>query len=392
MGELEDGVIVLGGGIGGLTSALALQRAGLRVRVLERAAELLAFGGAIQVWTNGMLGFRTLGVAPALEATGKPMERQVFRSWRGTKLLEVPVGELARRHGVPPPLLVTRGDVLRALADSLQDAIEFGAEATGFEQDDGGVTVQLADGRRERCSVLVAADGVDSRVRGALFPEVQPRYAGYQYWRCLTSFDGLPEGELALIFGRGDRFGSHAVDAGRAYWFGVVVAPPGSGSGNKRDRLRERFGHFPPPTMELIEKGEEQDISVTDIRDLPPMDRWTEGRITLLGDSAHAATPNLGRGAGEAIGDAIALAHHLGALDGLDQHSAVVAALAAYEEQRRPETRAIQQRSRKIGSLASWKNPAAVRLRELMFLTAAGKGQVKGTEREFAAWSEQARA
>jgi len=393
LSELENRVIVVGGGIGGLSSAVALNQAGVEVKVLERAPELLAFGGAIQVWTNAMIGFEALGVASGLRAHGLSMDRQVFRSWRGKELMRVPIGELARRHSVPPPLLVARSDILRTLASALPDeTIEFGAEMVGLQQDDGGVTAHLANGRSERGGVLVAADGIDSRLRASLFPEAQPRYAGYQYWRCLMAFDGVPEGELLFTFGRGDRFGFHAVGSGRVYWFAVVVAEPGSGDaiGSKRDVLRERFGRFPPPTMELIEAADEEAISITDIRDLPPMDSWTKGRVTLLGDAAHATTPNLGRGAGEAIGDATALATHLAALGGFGSQRAVEGALGAFEEERRAATRSVQERSRKIGRLASWRNPAAVRLRELLLSTVAGKGQIKGTEREFAAWSARA--
>jgi len=180
LSELENRVIVVGGGIGGLSSAVALNQAGVEVKVLERAPELLAFGGAIQVWTNAMIGFEALGVASGLRAHGLSMDRQVFRSWRGKELMRVPIGELARRHSVPPPLLVARSDILRTLASALPDeTIEFGAEVVGLQQDEGGVTVRLADGRNERGDVVVAADGIDSRLRAALFPEAQPRYAGY---------------------------------------------------------------------------------------------------------------------------------------------------------------------------------------------------------------------
>jgi 2-polyprenyl-6-methoxyphenol hydroxylase-like FAD-dependent oxidoreductase len=385
--------IVVGGGIGGLSAALALRRAGRRVTVLEAADEMQVVGGGMQIWVNGAIALEKLGVLDRLLEVGGAIEqRKVFRSWRGQTLMTIPVGELAVKHGVPLPFSMQRTDLVRTLLDALPaGTVRLGAECVGFEQDAGGVTARLADGSEERAAVLVGVDGIDSRIRQTLHPGARPRWAGYQYLRALVEFETEHDDEFVFTMGRGDRFGAHDVGSGRVYWFGVITAPPGA-DGPRKQQLLERFVSFPPPVMAMIGAASEEEIVRTDIRDLKPLKRWGEGRVTLLGDAAHAATPNLGRGCCEAIEDAVELATWLKPPLDLDDGPATAAALRGYEEERRPQTAKVQRMAWRIGKVVSLRGRATCKTREALMRTMATRGMTKETEREFEELARHRRA
>ena len=181
--------------------------------------------------------------------------------------------------------------------------------------------------------------------------------------------------------GKGDRFGLHDLSEGRLYWFGVLLNQPGAGDppeGRKAEVMR-RFADFAAPVPEVIALTPEESILRTDIRDLTPLEQWSYGRVTLVGDAAHATTPNLGRGAGEAVEDAVVLARRI-AESGDD----VAEALRSYEAERRGAAAAVQRRSRRIGEFSSRTNPAFIRLRKVIISRFVGPGMVRGPEREFA--------
>jgi 2-polyprenyl-6-methoxyphenol hydroxylase-like FAD-dependent oxidoreductase len=364
----DNRVMIIGGGLGGLAAAIALQRVGIAATVFERAPELREIGGGVTVWTPGMKALKQLGADAAVLATGTSMESFEFRSWRGDVLVQVPLGELGRKHGAPN-VLVRRADLHSALLAQVdQSAVQLGAECIGFEQDDTGVTARFGDGREERGSVLVGADGIRSVIRMQMRSESAPRFAGYQYLRGITEFDDptLPMNSFWMLWGSATRFGIGYVGYPRVYWFAVVNAEEGEGDapiGRKRELL-ERFRGWARPVEALIEHTEESAIGRTDVQDIEPMRRWGRGRVTLLGDAAHCTTPNMGRGANEAIEDAVVLASCLAGARDLRDRSAVVPALRAYEARRMGPTAMITNASRRVGQIARWGSPVVASLRE----------------------------
>lgn len=382
-------MLVVGGGIGGLSAALALTRAGTPVTLFERAAAFGEVGTGIGLWVNGMAALRHLGVAESAQAVSSVVDVQEFRSWRGSILVRAPVGEMAREVGLLPPVIVRRPDLLRVLREAVDDdVVQLGATLVGFEEDDSGVTARFAGGREERGSVLVGADGINSVVRARQAIGSAPRYAGYQYLRGLTRFDdpAFPPGRFSFTFGPGDRFGASHAGGGTIYWFAVILAAEGAtdGPGGRKAEVLERFERFPSEIAALVGSTAEDAIFRNDIRDLEPMERWGDGRVTLLGDSAHATTPNLGRGAGEAIEDAVVLAECLSSGSTLDDRASTVSALRAYEARRIPATAKVQKAARRIGKIASWHNGLAWRARELVMKNIAGPAMVKEWRAEFA--------
>jgi 2-polyprenyl-6-methoxyphenol hydroxylase-like FAD-dependent oxidoreductase len=383
---MSERVLIAGGGIGGLATAIGLKRAGIPFTLIERAPELREIGAGIQLWTNAVFALEQLGLGDATDAIGQPVERMVFRTRQGAKLIEVPIAELAAAAGAKSPLVVKRPELLTMLADELKDeSIELGVAVTGFEQGGDGVTVRLDDGRELSGAALIAADGARSTVRASLLPGIDCSYRGYQYLRAIAPpmHTSIEPGESTFLLGRGDRFG---IECGHAwtYWFAVIVTPQGtedSARGRKQDMI-DRFRAFASPVPEAIEATPEEMIGRSDIFDLDPLERWVDGRVVLIGDAAHAITPNRGRGAAESLEDAVALSDCLAAVSSLADGAAVEGALKAFEAKRRPPAIKIQKSTRKIGELANWSDPVRCAIRELLMKRIISKAMVNEMRNE----------
>ena len=177
---------------------------------------------------------------------------------------------------------------------------------------------------------------------------------------------------------------------GSIYWFAVLRTRRGEKDGpeGRKGELRRRYAHFEGSVRDIIESTPDERILRHDIFDIKPLPRWTEGRVVLMGDAAHAPTPNLGRGASEAMEDAWKLGERLARVTALRDRPQLTAAIADFEAERRPATRLIQNRAWRIGKLAGWSNPLAVRVREtIMGPRLAGKQMLKDLDREFAAYA-----
>lgn len=362
--------LIVGGGIGGLVTAIALQRAGIAVSVFERADELAEVGAGLTLWANAITSLRRVGCDDVIEAVGKPVKRSRILTWRGATLTEMPIEALARRFG-QPMIAVHRADLQAALLAKLgPGVVRTGATCTSFHQDNAQVWAHLASGEEVAGDLLVGADGLRSTVRAQLFGAAPPRYAGYTTWRGVVKA-ALPKVDAATAaesWGAGRRFGVIPLSNGRVYWFATLNAPEGARDkpGGKKQELLGLFAkwHFPIPA--LIEATDEAAILRNDIYDRPPLPTWSRGRVTLLGDAAHPTTPNMGQGACQAIEDAVALAAHL------VEAKTVAAALQAYEAQRLKRANAITQQSLRLGQIGQWGNPLAAATRDVIFKALPG--------------------
>jgi 2-polyprenyl-6-methoxyphenol hydroxylase-like FAD-dependent oxidoreductase len=361
MAKPVEMAVIIGGGIGGLATAIALRRVGVKVEVYERAPELREVGSGLSLWSNALAALNRLGVLDRLRALGVSGQNGAFRSPDGRVLLEMRVGpEGSAAEGII--LLVHRAELLGVLLDAAgRDVVHVGAECVGIEQDAQGVTARFADGRDACGDVLIGADGLSSAVRSALFGPEKPRYGGYTAWRAIARFDleRLTPGET---WGCGRRFGQWGMTGGRAYWYATQTVPEGQGDPpqGRKQGLIDLFRGWHAPIEELIEATDESAILRNDVYDRPPLPRWSVGRATLLGDAAHPMTPDMGQGACQAIEDAVVLA------DCLRDAEDVTSALLAYEARRIPRTRRVVKASREAGWIGQWSNPLACRFREAL--------------------------
>jgi len=214
---------------------------------------------------------------------------------------------------------------------------------------DGTVTHSGGEGRAD---LVVGADGVHSATRQSVWPGAPgPRYVGYTSWRMVCP--PVPVTETAEWWGRGERFGYAPLPDGRIYVYATANAAEGASDGGLPE-LHRRFGGWHHPIPALLDAADPGAVLHHNLYELPPLTTYTSGRVVLVGDAAHAMTPNLGQGACQALEDAVVLGNVMASGDGL----------AAYDRQRRPRTQMIARRSRQIGVAAQWASPAAVKLRD----------------------------
>jgi 2-polyprenyl-6-methoxyphenol hydroxylase-like FAD-dependent oxidoreductase len=356
--------LVIGAGIGGLTAAVALQRSGVEVAVFERMPELRELGAGLSLWPNAIKALRKLGLGAQLAAISMTEPLGRIYSWNGTLLAETPASSLVRRFGAPE-LMVHRADLQAMLAATLGSAaLHLNKALVHVAQDSAGVTARFADGTQKAGDLLIGADGIHSVVRKQLFGPIRPRYAGYTAWRGIAPFayERWSPGTGFQSWGRGSQVGFVRIDRERVYWFATKNAPPDQPDApeGRKQELLARFGGWHVPIPAVISATPEAAILRNDIYDLPPLPHWSMGRVTLLGDAAHATTPNLGQGACQAIEDAVVLARCLRAA------STIPAALQRYERRRIKRTTMIATTSRRIGWVAQWQNPLACRLRDAL--------------------------
>jgi 2-polyprenyl-6-methoxyphenol hydroxylase-like FAD-dependent oxidoreductase len=340
--------VVVGGGVGGLAAAVALGRRGWEVEVLEQADRFAEVGAGLSVWPNAVRALEALGLGPAIRQHALRQASAGIRDARGGWLSRTNPAEIESRYG--PVVMVHRAALLEVLRGAAPD----GSLRTGVEvhaaRPDG--TVSHSDGE-SAADLVVGADGIGSVVRRSVWPQTPvPEYAGYTAWRMVTP--PVPVYGSSESWGHGERFGYAPLHDGRVYCFATANAAEGAADGGLAG-LRRRFGRWHEPIPALLHAAEEDDVLHNDIYELPPLRSYVSGRVALLGDAAHAMTPNLGQGACQALEDAVVLA---GVLDrrgsGLD----------AYDQARRRRTRMIARRSRRIGAVAQWSSPFATGMRD----------------------------
>jgi len=360
-------VLIVGAGIGGLSTAIALRRRGIEAAIFERTTELREIGAGIAIAANAMKVLDSLGLADAVQHIGAEPQFYEIRSWRGKVLSRVSISELSEKVGAAS-VAAHRADLQTALLEGLAEAggeVHLGAECIGFDQTEGYVRASFAGGREERGDLLIGADGLNSTVRKRLLGDGPPRYAGYIAWRAVVTPErGLGPQWGIESWGRGTRFLSAPIGRGRVYWAAAenvlrgVDHEPARG---RKDALLRVFRDWHEPIEELIRATDECAILHTAIYDRDPLgERWGEGRISLLGDAAHPMTPDLGQGACQAIEDAAVLATYL------SQESDPALALRHYEAHRARRVATIVQRSRRLGRVAQLKDPLLCQLRDVL--------------------------
>jgi salicylate hydroxylase len=354
-------VVVVGGGIGGLTAAIALRQIGCDVLVLERSRAFGEVGAGLQLGPHASRVLRGLGLGPALREIGVQPSSVRFLRWQDdTELCTWPLAEEMESTYGAPYYTIYRPDLVEVLAAQLPaDAVRLGAEvATVHAPPDGPPSVRLADGTTVTADLVVGADGTHSVVRAATVGVVPARFSGVSAYRALVPREALTRPDDGIVrnwLGPGRHLVAYPVGQGSGYVNLVCIVPDPYWSeeswtapGRVED-LRAHFAGWSPLLQELLD-AITGPVFRWALYDRQPMKTWSTARTTLLGDAAHPMLPFMAQGAAQAIGDAAALAARLReAPDG-----SPTAAIAAYERARRPHTARIQ--------LMSWDNNSSFHL------------------------------
>jgi len=369
MTEFRNDALIIGAGISGLTCALALHATGIRARVFEAVEQIRPLGVGINLLPHSVKALWALGLRDALEATAILTSSLRFYSKHGKPIWSEPRGYDAGYEW--PQYSIHRGELQRVLLEAVrarlgEEAVVEGHTLSAFEQDSNGVTAHFTQRKSgalrasQRGALLIGADGLMSAVRTALYPdEGNPVYSGQMLWRGVVNWVPVLDGRSCVMIGHNDL---------KAVIYPISESARGAGRSQMNWVAERRLpGSLPPNRADWNRRGDPDDFAAAfadwrfDWLDVPalfaateqvfefpmvdrdPVPRWTFGRVTLLGDAAHAMRPNGSNGASQGILDGMALA------DALRSERTIEQALVAYETQRLEPTAKLTLDNRETG-------------------------------------------
>jgi 2-polyprenyl-6-methoxyphenol hydroxylase-like FAD-dependent oxidoreductase len=331
-------ITIIGAGIAGITAALALRRAGHAITLLERSSGISPIGAGIILAPNAIRILTGLGVN--LSAAGYPLQRLAIRSAQGATLQTIDVARIL--PGAPSPLAFDRHELHTALIAALPADVSI-----RFSQPYPGSDLPAHD-------LLIGADGIRSAVRESTLGAVPLRYSGTTCWRALVTNPGINESFEA--WGGASRLGVVPLNRNRLYVFLVRTASRALPRQTSIDSIQQHFESFASPVPAILDALAGAELLHHDLEELSaPL--WGRDRTILIGDAAHAMTPNLGQGAGMSIEDAAVLPQIVSASNPPE-------AIRALRHQRVSQ---IQKQSRILGQLAHWQSTSAILLRNALF-------------------------
>jgi len=359
-GTSDAEILIVGAGIAGLSAAIALDRIGIGVQIVERATALTQAGTALSLWPNALVALQQIGMGGVVGDIGIDEPSGVGCRPSGREIFKLDQGRLSQRLGMATQI-VFRAELQRVLMKAAEHIpIRLHTHAVSITADGRTGRVALSTGERLRSGAVLACDGVHSTARSFVGNRA-PSYRHHTSWRAVLhdSAELVPTARLTI--GRGQQFIMSPMKGTLVFWAADVALPEGTNAAmaDKKAFLRAAFDGWHSPICELIERTDEEQLVIADIYDSVP-DHLVRGPVALLGDAAHPMTPDLGQGACQGIEDAVVMA---ACLDGEPDR---LVALLNYETVRLRRVRTIVRDSRRIGRLATARSPAVATARDLV--------------------------
>lgn len=343
---MQSPIVIIGAGIGGLTTALTLQQKGWPVVVFESAPALKPVGAGIILANNAMQVLKKLGLANELAKCGNSVSRMKITDAHLRPLSTADLTGFEEKYQVKN-LAIHRGVLQRVLAEAIGWEHIHLAKRLAVIEKQAPYQLTFEDGTTHSAQYVIGADGLHSVVRKSVFGAGVIRKANQLCWRGICAID-LPlhyQQELNEAWGEGERFGFVQISPGQVYWYALSTTKTALDAD-----LLHLFRRFHPDILALLKATPADQINTSEITDLKPLKTWQQGGVCLLGDAAHATTPNLGQGAGQAIEDAYVFGLCL------ERAAAVPQAFQRYEQLRRRKAYAVVRSSWQIGQLAQLDN------------------------------------
>lgn len=358
-------LIILGGGIGGLTTAIALKNAGIQCEIYETAEKFKPVGAGLSIAINAMKALNALGLYDQVLEKGNQYELAKMYTTKGKALQTLSMEKLRSKFN-STAVTIHRHELHDILAQNIGEIpVHFNKRCIDLTRYENKIHLSFSDGTQIDADYLIAADGIHSVIRKKLLPDASERFSGHTCWRgiCEKEIHGLDYSVLSETWGLGSRFGIVPLRHKRIYWFAVKDASKEEThwSTYTPQQLAGLFNHYHKPVEEIILHTPASSIFWNNLSDLKPISRFAFDTILLLGDAAHATTPNLGQGACMAIEDAAVLQSLLRKEKDLKK------VFKQFEQERIKRTTRIVNTSYQFGKIAQTSNPLIAGIRNMVF-------------------------
>ena len=341
-----------------MTTALAFEKLGIDYQLFEKAPELNEVGAGIWLAPNALQVFDWLGILDEIQNHGNAIDRITLAEPDFSPISDSFQHEVKRKFGYTT-VAIHRAELQKILFQKVpSEKVHLGIPFKKFVRDENGLSVIFEKGKREKTNYLIGADGIHSPVRNQLFPESSLRYSGQTCWRGISDYKIEPylSHRGLELWGDRIRFGISKVSKGKVYWFAVALSKPQikDDIDELKNQLSKSYSSFHPLVNRVIMATPKDKILRNDISDLEPIKKWYEGNVCLIGDAAHATTPNMGQGGAQAIEDAYYLANLI-KIEGSSR------AFNLFQKARQKKVDGIVKQSWFIGKMAHWCRGKTVR-------------------------------
>lgn len=356
-------ITIIGAGIAGLTAAIAFQKAGYTPVIFEAADTLKPVGAGLGLAANAIKAFDKLGLKNKVIEKGRLLSSFTIKDEKDKIITYTDSYKTSREYGLDN-FTIHRAALHEVLLSEIPpEQLYTGKRCIDINMGKDGVRLLFKDGNSAETDYLIVADGIHSPVRQKLIPGSTPRFAGYTCWRGVIDNSALKIDNSYEIWGSKGRFGAVPLANDQLYWFATI----NSTANNARFKnfripdLQKWFHHYPEEAGSILQHTSEDALIWSDIIDLKPLSRYAFGNVLLVGDAAHATTPNMGQGACQAIEDGAVL------YDELLKNVGPEEAFLDFEKRRISRTHFIINQSARIGKVAQATHPFLIRLRNAAF-------------------------
>ncbi len=352
-------ITIIGAGIGGLTTAIALKQQGFEVEIFETTVKFKKAGSGINLAINAMQIYKRLGIYEAILKAGNYTNTIKIRTKKLGLLTSTNLKKIEKKHNVKT-VAIHRATLHKILVKHLENTeIKLNMRLKSLAQENGKVILNFEDGTSHIAEIVIGADGIHSNVRNSIFADTILRDAKQVCWRGIStvSIDANHREELNEIWGKGKRFGFVQITKHEVYWYALI---------NKKDfkskdvNLITIFSDYHQTVKDIITNTPKENILCNEIWDLKPIVNWHKGNVCLVGDAAHATTPNMGQGAVQAIESAMALSISL------KEAKNAIDAFNRYQKIRKEKANYIVKTSWSIGKMAQSNNLIVCVLRDFI--------------------------